>query len=350
MLKILFTNILFRIPGYCSLFGFKSKFIWMIHPLNLQDIYRRYKILKILPEEVLFFLLKFLPPLVLSRVDGIIDENNNNINGYIFGCFLTSKMIANNKELVYKKILKGIKLGHRLGVDIFCMGGMLSVDKDTELEIMSKYSIYLNNGSCLLSDVILQRITSILNNIGKDFQDISIGVVNATSFKGKIISKYLSLNNFKYINLIGRDYQHLEDLSLEINKDNINIFDNLEHIKNCDLVIIAPALGRLEFVDDCFKNDFIVCDVNTPPYNYNILQKQYQNLIVFKDELINTECVKYYYDLGISKNNSYICLAETFLLSKLINNKESFYNDLSMEKVKKVAELFKKSGFFLIKK
>lgn len=347
MIKVLKSILFSLLPNIFYRFYKKADFIWMIHPITIDDIYKRYKILRYYPSKILIYILKFLPVLILSSINGLRDDKDKDLNGYIFGCFIFPHQIRDNKLLVRNKIIKAAKLASKLNAYILCIGGLIVVDEDTEKNIRDKYGLTLANGAATAVVVMSLRINKIFEEDRKTFEDFSIAIINSTSVKGKLISKYWCQYNFKEKLLLGRNLENLDKLRKEINSKNINISNDLNSIKKYNLVIIAPSYNRLNFKADYFKDSTLIYDINDPLYDFSKIKLQFPNIKVYKNGLINTSGIKYNYDLGIPQDNSFVCLSESYLLAQIGPNNQSYFNGVTLNEVNKLKTLFDKSNFYL---
>lgn len=324
----------------------KADYFWMIHPIKKEDIVKRYKFLNVIPNKLFLFILKIIPPLILSQINGLKDKYGEELTGYIIGCFLLPSQ-TKDKNLTTIKVLKSIKLAYKLKAKIFGIGGLISIDLGTEEVIREKFNIIVNNGGALATIVMYIRLKELLESAGKTFSNVSLAIINSTSLKGRIMSEYLSKFNFKNILLVASKIELLNVLKKKLNNENVKISDKIEDIKNYDIVLIAPSGHRVDFKIDYFKDNMIIYDINDPLYDLNSILKKYPNIKLLSNGLINTREINYNYNLGIPNDSSFCCLAETFLLASDINNKPIFYNNIKLLSVNKIKDLFLNSNFYL---
>ena len=92
-----------------------EKFAFMIHPIELSDIYRKLKFMQKLPEGLVEGVVKKLPPLKVSHITGVKSEYSET-EGWFVGCPLTTaQMMQLPEEYVIDKIIKTGKIAEKLG-------------------------------------------------------------------------------------------------------------------------------------------------------------------------------------------------------------------------------------------
>jgi predicted amino acid dehydrogenase len=344
-MNIFFKNLLlslFNISLYSD-----ADFVWMIHPLNMDDILSRYGVLKFLPKKIINFLLKVIPPIVLSEVKNIVDFNGVKKRGYIMGCFLTTELIHDNKSLVTKKVYKSAKMARLLGAKLLVIGGLISVDKDNENKINSLYGVSLSNGAATATMVMEKRINEIVGKLKLQKESLVLAIINAGSTKGFLISQYFSSHNFKKILFVDNDIKNFSKIKEKIKKDNIEISTDLNKLVDSDLVIIAPSYKRIKFESSYFKNGVIIYDTNDPHYNFEDVSKKVF-IRLYSNGLVNIKDINYNYNLGISKNAAYVCLTESFLLTMANDFSFNYFNNITIDEVKKIKNYFNKSHLSLL--
>ena len=99
-----------------------DKFAFMIHPIEISDIYRKLKFMQKLPESAVEGIIKCFPPMKISHITGVKSQYNE-VEGYFVACPLTTRqMIELPEEVVMNKIIKTAKLAEKLGAKILGLG------------------------------------------------------------------------------------------------------------------------------------------------------------------------------------------------------------------------------------
>ena len=69
-----------------------EKFAFMIHPIEISDIYRKIKFMQNLPNGIVEGVIKNIPPLKVSHITGVKSEYSE-AEGWFVGCPLTTKQM-----------------------------------------------------------------------------------------------------------------------------------------------------------------------------------------------------------------------------------------------------------------
>jgi predicted amino acid dehydrogenase len=84
-------------------------FAFLIHSRDYTDIARKFKIAKYLPKSWVEFWCLHWPPFIVSKIDGLKDEDEKDCKGWLIGVPLTAKQMIENRELAKKRIVQAIK-------------------------------------------------------------------------------------------------------------------------------------------------------------------------------------------------------------------------------------------------
>src|SRR5690554_5841735 len=112
-----------------------EKFAFMIHPLDTNDIARKYSLAKKLPSSFLEKVFRRLPPIKASDITGISSEHAKAIGCFVSCTLTTRQMLTLPQEYVLKKIIDTGKLAERLGAKIVGLGATTSVVGDAGITV-----------------------------------------------------------------------------------------------------------------------------------------------------------------------------------------------------------------------
>ena len=71
-----------------------QKFAFIIHPLNVRDVARKYPFTRYLPERLVEWGLKFKEPMAISHITGVHSTTGEEAEGWFIGCPLTPRQLA----------------------------------------------------------------------------------------------------------------------------------------------------------------------------------------------------------------------------------------------------------------
>ena len=111
-----------------------NKFAFIIHPLDLNDIFRKYSFMRRWPRSLVNALIKKMPPIKASTITGV-SSLYNQTEGCFIGVTFTPEMIYNiPTEQVLHKIIAAGKLAEKAGAKIVGLGALTAVIGDAGLK------------------------------------------------------------------------------------------------------------------------------------------------------------------------------------------------------------------------
>ena len=114
-----------------------EKFAFIIHPIEVSDIFRKLTFMQKLPEGIVEGIVQKLPPLKISHITGVKSEYSET-EGWFIGCPLTTEqMIQLPEEYVINKIIKTGKLAEKLGANILGLGAFTAVVGDAGITVVN---------------------------------------------------------------------------------------------------------------------------------------------------------------------------------------------------------------------
>ncbi|OHA12959.1 MAG: hypothetical protein A2909_01110 [Candidatus Tagabacteria bacterium RIFCSPLOWO2_01_FULL_39_11] len=324
------------------------KFAFLAHPRNIKDLRKNYFLIKLVPEPIFKFLIKFLPPITLSKITGLKNKNGEEANGLIIAILLMPDQMLNLKrDFVQKKIIKAIKLAEKRGAKIAGLGALTSSVTNGGLDLINKINIGITNGNNLTAAIALEDVIKIIKERNLANENHKIAIVGATGSVGSLISKILA-EKCKNLAIIARTAENVEKLKKEINEINplCNIVASVKinDIENADLIISTTAAADAIIKPEYLKSGVIIYDITHPS---NISKEVYNkpNISIIKGGLVKTPGINYHLNLGIPKETAFACLTETMLLA--VNNKFKNFSlgKTDINKMREIYEYFQKSDF-----
>ncbi|KAB3527182.1 polysaccharide biosynthesis protein [Alkaliphilus serpentinus] len=330
-----------------------EKFSFIIHPIEIDDIYRKYKALKYLPQSITERIMTFVPPSIVSEITGLKGKNSR-AEGYFIGLPLTSRiMMEYSRELVTKKIIKAGRIAEKMGAKIVGLGAFTSVVGDAGITIAKNLNIAVTTGNTYTVAAAFDATVKACNLLDKRFSDCQVAIVGATGSIGKVCAK-LSCREAHNIILIGRRDDKLLELKEELlgihTDKKIKVTTSIsEGLKEADVVITVTSS-----IDDVIKPHYIktgavVCDVARPRDVSKSLIEKRQDVLVIEGGVIEVPSgTNFGFNFGFPKGLSYACMAETMILAleKRYEN-YSIGRDIDIQKVDEIRKLAEKHGFRL---
>lgn len=329
-----------------------NKFAFIVHPIDLKDMYRKFPLMEKLPRTVVNNLVKMLPPLKVSEITGI-NSGINQCKGYFVGCTLTSEQIITLPErYVVNKIIKSGKLAERLGAKIVGLGAMTSVVGDAGISVEKSLNIPVTTGNSYTVASALEGAEKAATIMGYNFKQCEVTVIGATGSIGSLISRVLA-DKVGNLNLVARNKLKLNNLAERIyleTKKNVNTDLNLQRSLTKSDVIISVS-GAVEHLiePEYLKSGAIVCDVARPRDVSKLVQEKRDDVLVIEGGVIEVPGdVKFNFNFGFPPKTAYACMAETMILA-LENKFESFTlgRELNIGQLEEITKLASKHGFKL---
>lgn len=327
-----------------------EQFAFIIHPIELEDVFRKLKFMKKWPVPVVEAVIRSLPPFKVSEITGI-RSNHAETTGHFISCPLTSKqMVTLKEEKVISKIIRAGKVAEKLGAKIVGLGAMTSVVGDAGITVAKNLNIAVTTGNSYTVATALQGTKKAAELMGLDFSRAEVLVVGATGSIGSACARIIA-REARFLTLLARDKHKLDSLASRILRETgvaVKIITDIKAaIQRADIIIAVT--GSAEAVIDvlALKPGSVVCDVARPRDVSKRCAELRDDVLVIEGGVV---AVPGQVDFGISfgfpPRTSYACMAETMILS-LEGKYESFTlgRDLSVAQIDEITRLADKHGF-----
>jgi len=329
-----------------------KRFAFIIHPIEYTDVSRKFKFLKNLSEKNVERIIKFLPPIKISKITGVKSEFSET-EGYFIAVPLTSnQMLSLPEDYVLKRIIKAAKMAEKLDVDIVGLGALTSVVGDAGITIAKNVNIAVTSGNSLTVATAVEATKKAVDIMGKYLDECNVAVVGATGSIGKVCAELL-LQDAKNMFLVARNMERLKEFANRLegnyNKKVCITSDIKEALQNADVVITVSSSKDAIIEAEYLKKGAIVCDVARPRDVSKDVAKKRQDVLIIEGGVVEIPGdVNFNFNFGFPPKTGYACMAETMLLALegRIEN-YSLGRDLSLDRVKEIHNLAKKHGFKL---
>jgi predicted amino acid dehydrogenase len=325
-------------------------FAFIIHPIELDDVFRKLKFMRKWPVPLVEAVVRGLPPFKVSEITGIQSQLAET-SGYFVSCPLTSKqMVALPEEKVVNKIVRAGKMAEKLGVKIVGLGAMTSVVGDAGITVDKHLDIAVTTGNSYTVATALQGTKKAAEMMDIDLSSAEVLVVGATGSIGSVCARILARDT-RFLTLMARDKQKLDALSSRILRETglaTKVTSDLKRsLQRADIVIAVT--GSADAVIDVMdlKPGAVVCDVARPRDVSKRCAELRDDVLVIEGGVVDVPgMVDFGFNFGFPPRTSYACMAETMILS-LEKRFESFTlgRDLSVAQVDEITRLADKHGF-----
>ena len=330
-----------------------AKFGFLLHPISAKkDVARKIKLANYLPEASMEFLIKHLPPMYVSHIEGIESLTGARAEGWFTGCTLTPRQFMTlPNRFVMNKIIKSAQLAQEHGAKIVGLGAYTSVAGDGGITVDKETDVAITTGNSYTCYTAIQGAKEAAELLGVDIKDARVAIIGATGSIGRVAAHLTAKNGAGELTLIGRNQERLAEIKDEVSHDiTAKISTDIdEALPKQDIIITVTSSVDTVVEPKHLKPGAVVCDVSRPRDVSVKVAEQRDDVLVIEGGVVAVPGdVEFNFNFGFPPKTSYACMAETMILA-LENRYESYSlgKELSLEKVIEIGELAKKHGFKL---
>ncbi|MEW6183185.1 MAG: shikimate dehydrogenase [Bacillota bacterium] len=329
-----------------------DNFAFVMHPLKVADVARKYSFARYIPEKMLEGAFKWLPSMKVAHITGVRSPHAE-VEGWFVSCPLTARQITSlPPDYVLKKIIGAGKLAERLGARILGLGAFTKVVGDAGVTVAKALKIPVTTGNSYTVATAVEGTKEAARLMGHDLSEAAVAVVGATGSIGRVCAELLSRET-KDLTMVGRDVGKLELIADRILYKTglaVKISTDLKKtLLGSDIVITVTSAIDSVIEPEDLKPGAVVCDVARPRDVSRRVAAERPDVLVIEGGVVAVPGnVNFNINFGFPPKTSYACMAETMILA-LERRYESFTlgRELSTEKVEEIAALAKKHGFGL---
>lgn len=329
-----------------------DKFAFLIHPISIEDYYRKFPMFRHLPDFIVERAARLIPPMKVSDITGVHSQHNKCVGEFI-GCPLTSRQFLElPEEESYRKIIAAVKLAAKNGAQIVGLGAFTSVVGDAGITIAKNVEIPVTTGNSYTIYMALEGTKAAAGIMDIDWENANIVILGATGSIGSVCARWLAAES-KHITLVARQHGKLERLAAKILYETgvaVKVTSDVRQaIQNADIVIAVSSSLECQIFPEDLKPGTVICDVARPRDVSPRVAKERNDVLVIEGGVVDVPSgTEFNFDFGFPPGKSYACMAETMILT--LEKKYESYSlgrEMDIEKVKEIAALAKKHGFKL---
>lgn len=330
-----------------------ENFAFIIHPLSVEDVARKFKITRRLPGAWVEPALRFLPPVTASHITGIRSRTGKEAEGWFVGCPLTAhQMVSLPEPVVMAKIIAAARRAQQLGARIVGLGAFTSVVGDAGVSVAKAVDIAVTTGNSYTVATAIQGIELAARRLGVDLKGCQAAVLGATGSVGLAASRLLA-PQVSRLTLVGRRLAKLEEAAERVLKDgpgSVEVSTDIRSaLSRADVVVAVTSAVDAVIQPEDLKRGAIVCDVARPRDVSVQVAAARPDVLVFEGGVVQVPGdVDFHLDFGFPPRTSYACMAETMILA-LEGRYENFSlgRVLDLERIQEISELARRHGFQL---
>ncbi len=328
-----------------------QRFGFIVHPLEVHDITRKFPLAQRVPERWLETLLRYGPPVTVSHITGIASTQGVEAEGWFVGCLLTPKqMLGLPEAVVLEKIIDSAKKAQQLGARIVGLGAFTAVVGDAGITVARNVDIAVTTGNSYTVATALQGIRYAAESMELPIGKASVAVLGATGSIGSAAARILA-RDVSHMVLAARSQDKLESLAAVIRAGNhvdVEVTTSVaEACKQADIVVAVTSAIDTIVEPEWLRPGAIVCDVARPRNVSRRVAEMRSDVLVFEGGVVQVPGdVEFGFDFGFPGKTSYACMAETMILA-LEGRYENFSlgRALSVDQVDEMVCLADKHGF-----
>lgn len=329
------------------------KFAFIVHPLAVDDYYRKYPLLRILPDSwVESLVVKVRPRLVVSEITGIVSATGEETAGWFIGCPLTARRLLEGDEKAnLANIIGCAQLAQEVGAEIVGLGAFTSIVGDAGITIAEHVDIGVTTGNSYTVATAIEGTLLAARQVGIELGQAKAAIVGATGSIGKVCARLLA-PAVGALALCARRPEPLEALAAELTGDGVPVEATTEAdraLREADLIIAVTSAVDAVVQPEMLRPGAVVCDVARPRDVSRQVADRRQDVLVIEGGAVAVPGdVQFNFDFGFPPGTAYACMAETMILALSGRTGDfSLGRDIQLEQVEEIRDLARVHGFKL---
>lgn len=329
-------------------------FAFLLHPLAVEDVYRKFSWARYLPIRWVEKGLTFFPPFRLSEVKGLRSPFGS-AGGYFISVMLTSRqMLELPTAFVLQRIIQAGRLAEKLGAGVVGLGAFTSVVGDAGITVARNLRIAVTTGNSLTAATAIAGTREAARLMGVELKKSLVAVVGATGSIGKAVCRILPAE-VRHLLLVARDPIRLEKTAEEIrrlagNEVSVDCTSDVKKaVQKADIILATSSSPDALIYPEDLKPGAIVCDIARPRDTSERVARERDDVLVFDGGLLEMPGDSTLeFNVGLPPRLVFACMAETMILA--MEGRQENYSlgrELDPEKIAEIYSLALKHGFKL---
>lgn len=325
-----------------------GRFGFLIHPLNLEDVVKKYKLAKKLSPKVVASILRRRPPFVLGEIEGIQSSTGKRVTGFLVAVpLLPAQFDELPEEKVLKKLAKACKVAKKEGAQIVGLGAFTAIPGGGGVELQKLVNIPLTTGNTYTTTSAIEGTLRAAELMEIELKESTLAVVGSTGSIGYACA-YLLAPSFKKTIVLGRDEKRLEAVADKLRSRGSKVLPStdLSKVAEASVVVTATSAVKALIEPEALRPGAVVCDVARPRDVSAKVVRVRKDVLVIDGGIVKVPGLRTNFDMGLPPGYAFACLAETVILA-LEERFESYTlgKEISLEKVEEMRALADRHGF-----
>ncbi len=330
-----------------------NRFAFIIHPLDVRDIARKYPFTRYLPERLVEWGVRFKKPALISHITGVRGTDGSQAEGWFIGCALTPRLLLTlPQEEVWSQLVQAAHIAEEHGAGIMGLGAFTSVVGDGGRTLSERVNIAITTGNSYTVATAVQGAMRAAELMEIRAREARVAVVGATGSIGRTCAILLA-RHYPDVVLVGRDRKRLEAVASEIgngSSSNIHISTSVADVlPEADIVVTVSSAVDAIILPEHLKPGSVVCDVARPRDVSVRAAKERDDVLVIEGGVVAVPGdVDFGFNFGFPPKTAYACMSETMALA-LAGRYEPFTlgKEVSVAQVDEITSLAEGLGFSL---
>lgn len=334
-----------------------QKIGFLVHSRDIKDLTRKYPILRFVPRIIVNFIARNLPPITVSKITGLKNEDSSDIEGFIIGITMTARQMIENRELALKKIIDACKYAEKKGVTIIGLGALTASFSKGGLDILPHIKkLKVTTGRAYTTKTVTDYVKHCIDRFGYDRSKVKIAIVGAGGSVGSSCGKLLSLWGVKNILLIDvqkraemlkKSLEHLESTNENLK---VEISHSISSIKNSDIIITATnAPEAVLSSSDLSPGSIVINDAQPSDVPDKVILER-SDILVIEGGIIHTPGIKCNFNLGLAhREDTFCCLGEVLILARRDHSDHYALGELDQNLISQIEGMAHDLGFGISK-
>ena len=244
-----------------------ERFAFIIHPLEIDDVARKFPSAQRMPASWLETLIKRSPPIKASHITGVRSLRGTEAEDGSWLPVDFQQMMELPEQDVLEKIIKAARKAEQLGAGIVGLGAFTAVVADAGVTVAENVGIAVTTGNSYTVATALEGIRYAADLMELSIDDASVAVLGATGSIGSACARILA-RDVGNLTMAARSVDKLEKLADRI-KDETGLSpqvttDLAAACREADIVVAVTSATGTIVEPEWLKPGAIVCDVARP--------------------------------------------------------------------------------------
>lgn len=327
-------------------------FAFLVHPMNMEDVAKKYRLAKKLSPRVVAGVLKRRRPFVLSEVSEITSQSGATAKGwFVVVPLLPWQFYELDEDFVVGKILRACEVAEKQGAKIVGLGAFTKTVGAGGQTIAKRAGVPVTTGNTYTVYLALEGTRLGAELMGIRLDEARVAVIGASGSIGRACADILA-EEVGELYLVGRDLRRLAEVADEVSDGQapVKVTKHLTRaLSGAEVVITVTSSTEAVINPGDLRPGAVVCDVARPRDVSQAVAEVRNDVLVIDGGIAQMPGqVDLRFDFGLPTGTALGCMAETMVLAL-----EGRYESLSLgrnitgAKVREIQQLAQKHGFSL---